>query len=187
MAAITATPGTVTDTDIEAALPMVRALVATRFRIGHHGNVDLDDLVQAGMEGVCEAAKRWTPGKASFHGYAYCRALGAIRDHLRAQQAGTRRHPHDEPLSLSHPHTTDPDDPRTVADTLSTEDRYDGLIWADFERDLGKRDARILRLYAGGFLLRDIAQGEGVSEGRISQLITGARPTVREWADMKAA
>jgi RNA polymerase sigma factor (sigma-70 family) len=159
---------TVTDTDIEALIPMVEALVSTKYRRLHP---ERDDLIQAGMEGVCKAAKRWDATRGSaFRTYAYMRALGEIRDYLRSRQAGSRRNPQEAPVSAES------------VDDLACEDSYDGLVWADLERSVGHLATRILRLYTGGVLMREIAEGEGVSEGCISLRITKVRPAVRAWA-----
>ncbi|WP_409523788.1 RNA polymerase sigma factor FliA [Nitrincola sp. MINF-07-Sa-05] len=59
-------------------------------RIAHHlmarlpANVILDDLVQAGMIGLLEAARKFDPGKgASFETYAGIRIRGSIIDEVR--------------------------------------------------------------------------------------------------------
>lgn len=59
-------------------------------RIAHHlmarlpSNVILDDLVQAGMIGLLEAARKFDPGKgASFETYAGIRIRGSIIDEVR--------------------------------------------------------------------------------------------------------
>jgi RNA polymerase sigma factor for flagellar operon FliA len=68
---------------IEEYTPLVR-------RIAHHllarlpSHVVLDDLLQAGMMGLLEAAKRYDSSKgASFETYAGIRIRGAIIDEVR--------------------------------------------------------------------------------------------------------
>ncbi|RZV49867.1 MAG: sigma-70 family RNA polymerase sigma factor, partial [Pseudomonadales bacterium] len=59
-------------------------------RIAHHllarlpESVQVDDLIQAGLEGLLEAANNFSPGKgASFETYAGIRIRGAMLDEMR--------------------------------------------------------------------------------------------------------
>lgn len=68
---------------IEDYAPLVK-------RIGHHlkgrlpASVQLDDLVQSGMIGLIEAARKYEPSKgASFETYAGIRIRGAMLDEIR--------------------------------------------------------------------------------------------------------
>ncbi|GAA6134840.1 RNA polymerase sigma factor FliA [Oceaniserpentilla sp. 4NH20-0058] len=68
---------------IEEYAPLVK-------RIGHHlkgrlpASVQLDDLVQSGMIGLIEAARKYEPSKgASFETYAGIRIRGAMLDEIR--------------------------------------------------------------------------------------------------------
>ena len=68
---------------IEDYAPLVK-------RIGHHlkgrlpASVQLDDLIQSGMIGLIEAAKKYEPSKgASFETYAGIRIRGAMLDEIR--------------------------------------------------------------------------------------------------------
>src|SRR5919108_1212635 len=80
----------VSDRDIEALIPLVESLAWTRVRRAPPW-VDHDDLVQAGLEGVCQASQRWTPaGGAGWATFAYQRAHGAICDYLRSARPGGR-------------------------------------------------------------------------------------------------
>jgi RNA polymerase sigma factor for flagellar operon FliA len=64
--------------------PLVRRLA---FQIGSRlpASIELDDLVQEGMLGLLDAARRWQPqaGGAPFGAYARLRVRGAIYDWLR--------------------------------------------------------------------------------------------------------
>lgn len=164
MAAITAPA--ITPADIEALLPLVRGHVLTKYRRIH----DPDDLIQAGMLAVCQAAHRWKPtGGASFKSYAFNRARGAVIDHIRSQRAGTRLHPVEEPLPLN-------------VDQLVTVDD-NNLLWADIERQLNPRDLRTIRLHAAGVTLREIGDGEGITESRVCQRVSRIRAQLKPWAD----
>lgn len=51
---------------------------------------DIDDLIQAGMLGLIDAANRFDPQKCHFPGYARHRIIGAIQDSLRQIDHATR-------------------------------------------------------------------------------------------------
>jgi len=64
-------------------LPLVKA-IALRVRENLPVHVDLDDLVQAGVLGLFDAAVKYDPGKnVVFNSYAKYRIRGAILDSLR--------------------------------------------------------------------------------------------------------
>ena len=76
--------GTLTaDASIENYLPMVRR-AATRMIGGLPANVELDDLIQAGMIGLMDAMQRYEQGHgAQFETFAMQRVRGAMLDELR--------------------------------------------------------------------------------------------------------
>jgi RNA polymerase sigma factor for flagellar operon FliA len=68
---------------VDANVPFVRALAA-KLREGLPGNVDYEDLVSYGMQGLLEAAQRFDGRHgASFTTFAYYRIRGAIYDGMR--------------------------------------------------------------------------------------------------------
>jgi RNA polymerase sigma factor for flagellar operon FliA len=77
-------------TERESADALVTRYAPLVKRIAHHllgrlpGSVQLDDLVQAGMIGLLEAARKYDAGKgASFETYAGIRIRGAMLDEMR--------------------------------------------------------------------------------------------------------
>jgi len=69
---------------VEKHAPMVRRL-ALRMASQLPTCVDINDLIQSGMIGLIDAAKRYKPvSGSSFETYAYTRINGAIVDELRA-------------------------------------------------------------------------------------------------------
>ena len=67
---------------IEDALPLVKHIVyQVAVRFPRH--VDKDELAQAGVLGLVQAAHRYDPGKGPFHPYAAQRIRGAILDAVR--------------------------------------------------------------------------------------------------------
>lgn len=68
---------------VDANVPFVRALAA-KLREGLPSNVDYEDLVSYGMQGLLEAAQRFDGRHgASFTTFAYYRIRGAIYDGMR--------------------------------------------------------------------------------------------------------
>lgn len=75
---------------VEAYIPLVK-----RIALHMHGRlprvVQLDDLMQAGLEGLLQAAAKYDGGgEASFETFAGIRIRGAIIDEVRRNQWGTR-------------------------------------------------------------------------------------------------
>lgn len=75
---------------VEAYIPLVK-----RIALHMHGrlprSVPLDDIMQAGLEGLLQAAGKYDPnGDASFETFAGIRIRGAIIDEVRRNQWGTR-------------------------------------------------------------------------------------------------
>lgn len=75
---------------IEAYVPLVK-----RIALHLHGrlprSVPVDDLIQAGLEGLLQAAEKYEAGgDASFETFAGIRIRGAIIDEVRRNQWGTR-------------------------------------------------------------------------------------------------
>jgi RNA polymerase sigma factor FliA len=72
-------------------LPTVNA-IAARFRLRLPWRLEFDDLMQAGIMGLLEAARKYDPkADCSFSTYAAHRIKGAIFDSLRVQDPGTRK------------------------------------------------------------------------------------------------
>jgi RNA polymerase sigma factor for flagellar operon FliA len=68
---------------IEKSLPLVKSLTA-RLRRSHGQSASFDDLYEAGIDGLMQAAERFDPANgASFTTFAYYRIRGSILDSLR--------------------------------------------------------------------------------------------------------
>ena len=64
-------------------LPLVKA-IASRIRDNLPVQVEVDDLIHAGILGLFDAVEKYNPGKnVAFHLYAKHRIRGAILDSLR--------------------------------------------------------------------------------------------------------
>lgn len=204
-------------------------------------SVQLDDLLQAGMEGLLEAAQNFDGGKgASFETYAGIRVRGAMIDEMRrgdwvprsvhrnaraildamsaleptlgreAQPAELAEHlgvPLDDYHAMAADALTgklfsledllDPDaetgsrwqlaaateGPESEAFTDAFQTALAGAI-----ETLGERDQLVLSLYyQEEFNLKEIGQVLGVSESRVSQILSGAalklRHRLQGWYD----
>jgi len=67
---------------VEAHMPMLRS-VAWEFFRACKGRWEFDDLVGAGAVGLCQAARRYRPGKRAFAAFAWARIRGSIVDWMR--------------------------------------------------------------------------------------------------------
>jgi len=68
---------------IEKSLPLVKSLTA-RLRRTHGQSASFDDLYEAGIDGLMQAAERFDPANGtSFTTFAYYRIRGSILDSLR--------------------------------------------------------------------------------------------------------
>jgi RNA polymerase sigma factor for flagellar operon FliA len=68
---------------IEKSLPLVKSLTA-RLRRSHGQSASFDDLYEAGIDGLMQAAERFDPANGtSFTTFAYYRIRGSILDSLR--------------------------------------------------------------------------------------------------------
>jgi RNA polymerase sigma factor (sigma-70 family) len=174
-----------TNADIEQVAPMIRRMLGARFE--GKGHVEVDDLYQEAMLQVCKSAHRWEPARGAFSTFAGHRALGAALDYLRKERPGSRGRPALFPLSLDEQWIDGSEDgePATIADFIPVDDpkpvddRWLARLYAEVDK-LPERQARIVRFYAeGDMTLREIADLEGVTESRISQLLTVARQTLK--------
>jgi len=147
-------------------LSMVRRL-ASRYR---NTPLGYDDAVGVGSVALVEAARRFDPDQgAPFLGYAFRRVRGAMSDACRGHRGGRS----------GSEVACDPDEFCMISDhrTLRQEDRLD--ILAAIAR-LRRRLRAVLVRHACGVPHRQIAADLGVSESRVSQLLTLARRRVAD-------
>jgi RNA polymerase sigma factor for flagellar operon FliA len=147
-------------------------------------NVARDDLLAAGMCGLVDSFRRnGGDGGATFAGYARIRIRGAIFDELRAQDWLPRRERERlEATETSTSFVSFEDGSVTEAELALTEDPGT-LAEASAERralrealaQLPERERLIVaRYYFDGARLKDISAELGVSEPRISQILSRA-------------
>ena len=160
-----------TEEQILEGMDMVRRMAA-RYRKTPLG---YDDAVGAGAVALVEAGRRFDPGLGvPFAGYAFLRVRGAMADACRSDRRGVR--PEAEVLC-------DPGDLCEVADRRvhAHEVRLDVLVAV---AGLRRRLRSVLLKHACGMPNRQIADELGVSESRVSQLLSVARVRVRSAAGL---
>jgi RNA polymerase sigma factor (sigma-70 family) len=160
-----------TEQQILEGMDMVRRLAA-RYRRTALG---YDDALGAGSVALVEAARRFDPSLGvPFAGYAFPRVRGALADASRAGSRGTL---------LDHEVPCEPAELCYVGDrnALRPEARLDLL--AAVSR-LRRRLRAVLLRHACGVPSRQIAADLGVSESRVSQLLSLARRRVRAEAGL---
>ena len=187
--------------------------VATRIARRLPRQVQLDDLLSAGHEGLLDAARRFDPRKGvAFGAYAEIRIRGAVMDELRtldfAPRSLRRRH-RERAQSLGGldasrfssaanelaPHfvsTDEPDaqelpDPAALAEQqLEHRQELDELRAA--VASLPERLQRVLALYyVEELTLKEIGAELGVTESRVCQLHGRAVSSIREAIEERQA
>jgi RNA polymerase sigma factor for flagellar operon FliA len=193
-------PGSfVTQRDIDAYLPLVHRLVRQLAR-RLPANVQRDDLLSAGVCGLVDSLRRnGGDGGGGFAWYARTRIRGAIFDELRAQDWLSRRardrqtegggEPPASFVSFEEVAANDEtglaagDDPCELVEARS---RCQALARA--LQKLSEREQTIVaRHYFDGARLKDIGAELGVSEPRISQLLSRALDRLRALLMVEAA
>ncbi len=177
---------------LERYSPLVRKIVGG-FQRKLPRNVLREDLIAAGMGGLWDAIRRNPDGPSeSFEWYVRVRIRGAILDELRAQDWLPRRaraaadaaratdaFVPPPPAVVRFDDVSEWEQNRALSDASSSEaavaakERLESVIL-----EIGKlpvRECRILtQHYFHGVKLRDLGAELGVSEPRISQLLTAA-------------
>jgi RNA polymerase sigma factor (sigma-70 family) len=157
---------------VEQYIPLANKLAYQKKRtLPRH--IDIEELQSAAYLGLVEAASRYDETKgASFPTFAYMRIFGAINDYLR---------------SLGNPSILSLDS--TFGDQdCSLKDEVRSKDESDFEEclevvanDLGEQAQDVLRLYLVDELsMKEVGQKIGVSESRVSQLLTSYRTSVKK-------
>lgn len=171
-------------------LPLVRRIVR-RLARRLPANVQEDDLLAVGVCGLVDSLRRsGCGGGASFEWYARTRIRGAIIDELRAQDWLSRRARASAGATTSETQFVSFEEASGGADG---EDVSAGDLWEivakrsecrALERALEKLPARerivIARHFFEEVRLRDIGVELGVSEPRISQLLSRALHRLRQ-------
>jgi RNA polymerase sigma factor (sigma-70 family) len=142
-------------------------------------NVQRQDVEQAGLIGLLDALRRHPDGEGpGYEVYLRCRIRGEIYDELRRQSWGGRRRVGAPVTHVSY--LDDHDDQWQDAFAGQSEDPEQAAItridaakaWRTPQKP---RDIRIMRAcYEGGRRHLDVGRDEGISEARVSQLVTAS-------------
>ena len=191
--------GSVHRRDIDAYLPLVHRLVRQLAR-RLPANVQRDDLLSAGVCGLVDSLRRnGGDGGGGFAWYARTRIRGAIFDELRAQDWLSRRTRDRQAEGGAEPPAcfvsfeeigindecglAGGEDPCELVEARS---RCQALTRA--LQKLSEREQTIVaRHYFDGARLKDISAELGVSEPRISQLLSRALERLRALLPVEAA
>ena len=170
---------------VDAYLPLVRRVVAQLAR-RLPCNVQRDDLLAAGVFGLVDSLRRnGGDGGAAFEWYARTRIRGAIFDELRAQDWLSRRaRAAGEVGSFVSFEDVANDDEMGLA---ASDDPAEALEACVLQRaltralaQLPERERKVVgRHYFEGARLKDIGAELGVSEPRISQILSRAIERLR--------
>lgn len=132
--------------------------------------VSFEELQSAAFLGLTEAANRFDPERGfCFTTYAYPRIWGAINDYLR--ELGVIN----VSLEMSD------DDDLCLKDTLVSRENNTEQILEFVKEALGDQAGDMIRsYYVDQFSMREIGEHYNISEGRVSQLISGYKKSIRD-------
>jgi RNA polymerase sigma factor for flagellar operon FliA len=184
--------------DIDAYLPLVRRVVQKVAR-RLPSNVQRDDLLAAGVYGLVDSLRRnGGDGGDAFAWYARVRIRGAIFDELRAQDWLSRRVRQRlttaegdssacfvsfEDCANDETELAGGDDPSELVEASSQRRALAAAL-----QQLPERERVVVgRYYFDGKKLKDIGAELGLSEPRISQILSRALGRLRELLVVEAA
>lgn len=116
------------------------------------------DIIQAGMLGLCCAAESWDEAKSKFTTYASSCILNAINTEF----CGRKKHK--SVLSLDYPVHGDDGEPGSFGDFCIGESDVDYVDTESFYDQLTERERRIVELKEGGVSVSDISKELRCSE-----------------------
>ncbi len=189
-----ACPAAELEKGVDVYLPLVRSVVRQLAR-RLPANVPREDLLAAGVFGLVDSLRRnGGDGGAAFEWYARTRIRGAIFDELRAQDWLSRRARASGDVAACFVSFEDVanDDEHGLA---GADDPAQALESCHLLRTLARaleqlpdRERRVVaRYYFEGARLKDIGTELGVSEPRISQILSRAIARLREILRSEAA
>jgi len=133
--------------------------------------INYDELESAAYLGLTEAAIKYNSNLGiSFEAYASCRVSGAIKDYMRELSWGPR----------NNPVKTESLDYQEEPSYNEVEDKVD--VFDKITNPLSSIGKKILRLYyIEEIKIREIADGMGVHESRVSQILSASRNSLRQY------
>ena len=145
-------------------------------------HVDVEELQSASYLGLVEAANRFDESKGvTFSTFAYPRINGAILDHLRQQSWGKRTDP-----KAAYSLDVLIEDNMAMKDMLVAKEEVNSDEMLEVvSKDLDKQAELVIRSYfIDDCSMKEVGEKFGVSESRISQLISKYRNRIKEvWSE----
>jgi RNA polymerase sigma factor (sigma-70 family) len=134
--------------------------------------LNYDELESAAYLGLTEAALKFDSNLGiSFETFASCRVSGAIKDYMRELSWGSRNNPVKTESFESQEEPTYND---------KVEEKVD--IFEKITDPLPSINKKILRLhYVEEVKIKEIADGMGVHESRVSQILSASRNNLRQY------
>lgn len=156
---------------------------------------DMDDVICAANEGLCDAAMAWDPERGDFGGYAQMIVRHRVLDFFRQMSSFSRRGARRRPLTMSIDAVRDTEDESTWHEILADPNdsgTADVSSWDNITWLLGKlppRERQIAWLvHVEGRTLTDVGKMMGISPSRASQIHARAMTRLRRDIDVwKAA
>lgn len=152
------------------------------------GMIAREDLEAEAMVGILLGLPKWDPDRSSFKTFAANKAYWHLMDFAREQswvpraevlkiKAGLRKRPKDFSSLDAIPRHGVPECRKTSADLLRCDDAEE--VQTVFRR-LRASDRKVLTLYyLHGLTMKQVGRRLGLSESRISQMLSGARHRFR--------
>lgn len=124
-----------------------------------------EDIIQTGMVGLCQAAKRWDESKSTFSTFAVKCICNEINMEFR------QRNKHKDVSSLDYEVDNDDGDKVPLIDLIVGEEDIGYVDLDSFSDQLNDNQKRIYALRKQGMCVSEIADTLGMSEGFIYQTL----------------
>lgn len=136
-----------------------------------------DDIIQAGMLGLCMAAENFDESKAQFSTYASSCISAQIVQEIR------NRKKHNGVYSLDYEYDTD-EDTVTMSDVIEGENDLDIMEFTNisaFIDTLNERECKIFEMRKQGMTTTQIGKVIGLSQQRVSKILRTIRLKWRKY------
>lgn len=157
---------------VEQYMPLANSL-AFKKKKNLPRHIDVEELQSAAYLGLVEAASRYDESRGTtFSTFAFPRINGAINDHLRSLGQ----------ISLLSLETSYGDEEFTLKDTVAAKNASEVEETLEvLTNELGEQAQDVLRCYyVDEYSMKEVGERYGVSESRISQLITSYKTGIRQ-------
>lgn len=133
-----------------------------------------EDVIQAGMLGLCQAANTWNEELSAFSTYATTCIKFAICKEF------SRRKKHKGVLSLDYEYSDHEGETKTLGDTLIGDEDVDFVDLENIYKHITERDREIIEMRQYGLTNKQIAEKYGVSEQMIHKRVRKIRKIWRK-------